>query len=95
MGPQSLDRVRNAGWEILEIAFIRVLYKASAVVVDRGDSGAAVEHDGPFGSSVPVQFSNSSCLRSHVYAGKIFRDGQHALGNLARPSALVNALIGK
>src|SRR5262245_20674242 len=76
VGTESLNGMGDAGGEIPEIALFGVADKASALVVDGSNSRGAVEHDGPLGGGVPMQFANASGGESHVDSGHGLGDGQ-------------------
>ena len=66
---QTLDRMRNAGWEIPQIAGSDIGGEVMAVVVDRGDARVAGEHEGPLGFLVPMQFTHAAGIEPHIDAG--------------------------
>ena len=68
---EALDRVRNAARKIPEIADADVVDEIAALRIDRGDAGSAVEHVGPFGRLVPMQFAHAAGIQAHVHAGDI------------------------
>ena len=59
--------------------------------VNRGDARATVEHKGPLGLLVPMEFAHATRLQAHVYTGERRRYRQFASRYLARPAALLQA----
>lgn len=59
----------EAGGEEPEVAFFKVGNEAAALRVDGGYAGVAVEHEGPFGGGVPVEFSDAAFDEAHINAG--------------------------
>ena len=90
---QSLDRMRNSGRKIPEIAFLHVGHEAAAVGINRGDPRVSVEHDGPLAGCVPVQFADAACGEPHIHACDGCRDREFADGYLARPAAGVQPFV--
>ena len=60
VGAEPLDRVRDAFGEVPEVADADVVDELAALLVDRGDAGAAVEHVGPLGGLVPMQLAHAA-----------------------------------
>ena len=60
VGIQSLNRMWNPRRKIPEIAFRYVGHKALAFQVNRRDARISVQHQGPLGSRVPMQFSDTA-----------------------------------
>ena len=58
--------------KVPEIAFVRIAYEAAALVVDGGNSCAAVEHDGPFRRRVPMHFADATSRKPHIHTGNGF-----------------------
>src|SRR6202043_1504068 len=55
---EPLQRMRQAGGEIPEIAFLHIGDIGSAQFVENGDSASAVGHVGPLCKLVPVHFAD-------------------------------------
>jgi hypothetical protein len=55
--------------KVLEIALTLIAYEAAALVVNGGDSCAAVEHDGSFRRRVPKQFVDAASRKAHIHTG--------------------------
>jgi hypothetical protein len=97
VGPEALDRMRNAAGKIPEIADADVVDEIAALRIDRGDARGAVKHVRPFGFLVPMQFAHAAGIEAHVDAGDVLGDAKLALGDLARPAAafLAHMRVGK
>ncbi len=63
------------------------------MLVDAGDAGAAVGHESPLGADVPMQFADASADEPHFDAGHRFGNGQIADGDLAGPTASLDAPV--
>ena len=68
VGIQTLNRMRNSGWEVPEIALGHVGNEALAVQINRGDAGISVKHQSPLSSGMPVQLANAAGRQPHVDA---------------------------
>ncbi len=90
---QALNRMRNSGRKVAEIAFFDVGDKALAIRIDAGDARPAVQHERPFRGSVPMQFADTAGGQPHVHAGKRLGHRKLADGDLARPPARLKALV--
>ena len=90
---QPLNGMRNARGKVPEIAFRHVADKAFAVGIESRNARVAVEHKGPLRSGVPVQLADAACGQPHVDAGNRFRNRELPHRDLARPSALLHALV--
>src|SRR5258705_3379823 len=78
----------NATGKIPEIADTDLIEKVSPVGVDSRDAGGPVQHVGPFGLLVPMQFAHAACVQSHLDAGDRFRNTKLPLCHLAGPAAV-------
>jgi hypothetical protein len=87
VGIEPLDRVRRAAGEIPEIADADVIDELVTLRIDRGDAGAAVQHVGPFGRLVPMQFANAAGVQAHVHPGDVLGNAEFALRDLPGPAA--------
>jgi hypothetical protein len=87
VGLEPLDRMRAALGEVPDVADADVVDELAALLVDRGDAGAAVYHVGPFGGLVPMQLAHAAGVEPHVDAGDLLGDAELALGDLAGPAA--------
>src|SRR5277367_1836667 len=65
------------------------LLPSASMQVMRG----AVEHEGPFGGSMPVQLADAAGGEAHVHTGESFGNRQFALCDLAGPAAFLHALV--
>lgn len=65
---ETLDRMRNGGGKIPQIAHADIVDKGASLFVDGGDAGAAGEHVGPFRFLVPMHLANRAGLEAHVDA---------------------------
>jgi len=79
--------VRDALGEVPEVADADIVDELAALLVDRGDAGAAIEHVGPLGGLVPMQLAHAAGVEPHVDAGDLLGDAELALGDLAGPAA--------
>ena len=79
--------MRNAARKIPEIADADVVDEVVSLGIDRGDAGGAVEHVGPFGRLVPMQFAHAAGVQAHVHAGDVLGNPEFAHGDLAGPAA--------
>src|SRR6195256_6133781 len=79
--------MRNARWKIPEIADADVISKILPLRVDGCDAGAAVQHKGPFGSLVPMHFSNAASIQAHVHASEALGKTEFSHGSLTGPAA--------
>ena len=79
--------MRDALGEVPDVADADVVDELAALLVDRGDAGAAVDHVGPFGGLVPMQLAHAAGVEPHVDAGDLLGDAELALGDLAGPAA--------
>jgi len=64
--PQALNGMRNARRKKPQIVFLDVGDKTFAFQIDAGDAGISVQHEGPLGSGVPMQFAASAGGEAHV-----------------------------
>ena len=72
VGFQPLDRMRDTARKIPgDRRLADVINEGVPLGVDRRDPGVAVEHEGPFGFLVPVQFANAAGVQAHVHAGNV------------------------
>ncbi len=83
---ETLDRMRDTGPEIPQIADADVVDEIAPVGVDRGDARRAGEHVGPFGGLVPMQLTNAAGIEPHVHAGNVFGDAEFARRDLPGPA---------
>src|SRR2546425_10645085 len=84
---QALDRVRDAGPEVPEVAFAHIVLEGATVLVNGGDPGPALEHVSPLGRLVPVQFPDAASLEPHADAGDLGGDGEFPCRRLTAPAA--------
>src|SRR3981189_1348090 len=77
----------NAAGEIPEISDSDLIDKVSPVGVDRGDARRPIEHVGPFGLLVPMQFAHAARVQSHLPAGDRFRNTKSPYRHLTGPAA--------
>jgi hypothetical protein len=84
---ETLDRMRHTRWEIPEVADADIIDESAPLRVDRRDARGAVEHVGPFGSLVPMQFANATGIQTHVHSGDVLGNPKFAHGDLTRPAA--------
>ena len=82
-----LNRVRYPAWKQPEIAFVHVLYKRAALLIDSSDTRAAGRHISPLRAHVPVQFANAAGDQTHLHASHFLREWEVANGYLAGPAA--------
>src|SRR5260370_1086667 len=87
IGTKALDRMWNATGKIPEIADTDVIDKVSPLGVDSGDASGPIQHVGPFGLLVPMQFAHAACVQSHLHAGHRFRNTKFPLRHLSIPVA--------
>src|SRR5258705_4484540 len=84
---KALDRMRNARREKPPITHTDIINKSSSLRVDRGDARLSVEHVSPLRGLVPMQFTYSTGVQTHVHAGDILRDAELTGGHLTGPAA--------
>jgi hypothetical protein len=89
----TLQRVRQPGREVPEIASLHILNRRPAFFVEHGNAAFAVEHDCPLGLLVPVHFADAACRKPHVHAGNILRYREVRLSDFPRPAAILDALV--
>src|SRR5260370_31619949 len=77
----------NAPGKIPESAGTEIIDKLSPLGVDSGDASGPIQHVGPFGLLVPMQFAHAACVQSHLHAGHRFRNTKFPLRHLAGPAA--------
>ena len=87
VGTEALDRMRDAGGKIPEIADADVVDEVAALRVDRGDARGAVEHVGPLGLLVPMQLAHAAGIEPHVDAGDVLGNAELAHRHLPGPAA--------
>ena len=95
VGPEALQRVRQAGREVPEIASTDVGDRGAAQRVQDRDPAMAVGHDRPLGLLVPVQLADAAGGEPHVDAGDLGRDREVGLGHLPAPAAVLDAPRGE
>src|SRR6266404_5367198 len=88
---EPLQRMRQAGGEIPEVAFLHVGDIGPAQFVENGDPARAVSHVGPLGKLVPVHLPDAAGRQPHVDAGDGVRNREGVLRYLTRPAAILNA----
>ncbi len=88
---EPLQRMRQAGGEIPEVAFLHVGDIRSAQFVKSGDPASAVGHVGPLGKLVPVHLADATGCQPHVDAGDGVGNREGVLRHLACPAAILNA----
>lgn len=76
----------NARGEEPDIAGTNIIYISRAVLVDRGNPHAALEHQRPLVGRVPVELTIGIRAQSHVDTGHFRGGGQDVLVLLARPA---------
>src|SRR5712675_539091 len=79
--------MRNARREKPQIAHTDIINKISSLRVDRGDARPSIEHVSPLRGLVPMQFTYSTGVQTHVHAGDILRDAELTGGHLTGPAA--------
>src|SRR5712675_2901579 len=85
--------MRKTWWEEPQIARLHIGDLRPTLFVEDRDPAHAVRHDGPLGLLVPVHFANAVRRQTHIDAGDIFRDREIFLCDLARPAAILIALV--
>jgi hypothetical protein len=88
---QALDRMRDAGGEVPEVADTDIVDEVVARGVDGGDPRLAIQHVGPFRLLVPMQLARAAGVQAHVHAGDVLGDAELADRDLAGPAALLLA----
>jgi len=89
---KALDRVRDAGGEVPQVAQTDVVDEVAPVLVDGADACTAGEHVGLFGLLVPMQLSDTAGFETHIHAGELGGNRQLAHGHLPRPAAGQDAI---
>jgi hypothetical protein len=84
---QPLNRVRNPGWEIPQVACSDVVDKIAALRIDRRNARASGDHVGPLRLLVRMQFANAARLKTHVDASDRRCDRQLADRDFQSPAA--------
>src|SRR5258708_19088881 len=79
--------MRNARWEIPEIADADIVDEVVSVGIDGGDARAAVEHVSPFGGLVPMKLAKGAGIEAHVDAGDVLGNPELPHRDLAGPAA--------
>ena len=70
---ETLDRVRDAAWEIPKVADTDLVDAIAAQCIDRRDACVAEKHVSPFGLFVPMQFSYGYDLTGAIKQQKVVR----------------------
>ena len=86
VGPEALNRMRNAAGEEPEIALLDVGDDFARLGIDAGDAAHAVSDEGPFGGNMPVQLAHGARGQPHVDAGHRLGNREVAHRDLARPA---------
>ena len=68
---EALDRVRDPGREIPEVALFDVLLEDASVLVDGREPRAAAQHVRPFGLFVPMELADGTGLQAHIASRRI------------------------
>ena len=95
VGAQALQRVRQAGREVPQIAGLDVGHGRAAERVQHRDAAVAVGHDRPLGLLVPVQLADAAGRQAHVDAGDLGRDREVGLRHLPAPAAVLDPSRGQ
>src|SRR3981081_1018954 len=69
--PHTLNGMRIPGGEVPEVALAHVVDEHRSIGVQNGHASIAIEHNGPFICSVPVQFAEAATGKPHVNAGEV------------------------
>src|SRR3979490_3567605 len=79
--------MRDTARKIPEIADADVIDEGVSLGVNGCDAGAAVQHKGPFGLLVPMQFANAAGVQAHIHAGNVLGNTEFSHGDLTGPAA--------
>jgi hypothetical protein len=90
---ERLDRMREPGWEVPQIAGRDVIEKQPTLLVEDAHPAAAGDHVRPLGLLVPVKLPDAARGQSHVDAGQLGRYRQFPDRHLARPAARKQAVV--
>ena len=90
---QALDGVWDAGGKVPKISRADIGDKVAAILVNRGDLRLAIQHEGPFGRQVPMQFPDAAHGQAHVHPGDGLCHGEVLDGDLTRPAARLDSAM--
>ena len=90
---QSLERVRDAGREVPDVALADIVLEGATVLVDGGDPHPALEHEPPLVRLVPVHLADRAGLEPHVDAVKRLGNLQLSSGHLPSPAAGLQPIV--
>src|SRR5215211_3549567 len=91
---QSLERVRDAGGEVPQVAHAEIIDGVPPVLVDRGDPDSTIEHESPLGLLVPVHLAHPARRKAHIHTREGRRDRQLTRRYLPRPATLLQSVVG-
>jgi hypothetical protein len=90
---QALQRVGVARWEVPQVALLKVIDKATALGVERGDADLAFKDVGPLGFLVPMKLADDAFVKTHVDTSKLLARTKLANGCLTGPAALFDSNV--
>src|SRR5258706_5910628 len=88
---EPLQRMRQAGGEIPEVAFLHVGDIGPPQFVEDGDPASAVGHVGPLGKLVPMHLPDAAGRQPHIDARDGVGNREGGLCYLTRPTAIFYA----
>jgi hypothetical protein len=68
--------VWNACGKVPQIADADIIDEVAPILIDGREASAPIEHIGPLGLFVPVQFAYATRLQAHIHPCQRRRDGQ-------------------
>src|ERR1700761_2059041 len=80
--------MRHAAREIPEVTDAHIVDEIVAILVNRGDAGGAIQHIGPLGLLVPMQFADTAGVQPHFDPSQSRGDAELALRHLPCPAAV-------
>src|SRR5580658_4159538 len=89
---QALNRMGHTRREQPQVALAYIAQKTPAFLIHGGNARAAVEHDGPFGFHVPMEFTDTAGCEAHFHACDGRRNRQIAHRDLACPPPALETL---
>src|ERR1700719_1714133 len=87
--------MRQARREVPEISFLHIGYFWASILVQNGHAAVAISHDRPFRLLVPMKLTNAAWAEAHVDARDRCRNFEIILGDLPRPTAVLDSLGSK
>ena len=76
-----------------QIPFVDIFDKAATFLIDCRDPRGPRDHEGPFGTHMPVQFAQTALDQAHLHTGHLLGHRQIAHGDLAGPAAALDTFM--